>query len=152
VGPPDWQNIRRIAYDISTATVGLRQSLIKDMFDIGAVTPMKSQCDSLCQELNQILDLPTGDIEGEMITTVSNALDATLDLQARVALLIETAGKLRGKTSVPDRAALEEEWTKRRKKAMSVSRTSAGMLDALVEVIDLLDGEDQSDAGTGEVG
>jgi len=152
VGPPDWQNIRRIAYDISTATVGLRQSLIKDMFDIGAVTPMKSQCDSLCQELNQILDLPTGDIEGEMITTVSNALDATLDLQARVALLIETADKLRGKTSVPDRAALEEEWTKRRKKTISVSRTSAGMLDALVEVIDLLGGEDQSDAGTGEVG
>jgi len=122
------------------------------MFDIGAVTPMKSQCDSLCQELNQILDLPTGDIEGEMITTVSNALDATLDLQARVALLIETADKLRGKTSVPDRAALEEEWTKRRKKTISVSRTSAGMLDALVEVIDLLGGEDQSDAGTGEVG
>ncbi len=152
MGPPDWQNIRRIAYDISTATVGLRQSLIKDMFDIGAVTPMKSQCDSLCQELNQILDLPTGDIEGEMITTVSNALDATLDLQARVALLIETADKLRGKTSVPDRAALEEEWTKRRKKTISVSRTSAGMLDALVEVIDLLGGEDQSDAGTGEVG
>ncbi len=69
MGPPDWQNIRRIAYDISTATVGLRQSLIKDMFDIGAVTPMKSQCDSLCQELNQILDLPTGDKEDNISIT-----------------------------------------------------------------------------------
>jgi hypothetical protein len=152
VAPPDWQNIRRIADEISAATVGLRQSLIKNMFDIGDVTPMKSQCDRLCQELNQILDLPTEYIESEMITTVSNALDATLDLQARVALLIETAGKLAGKASVPDRAALEEEWTKRRKKIISVSRTSAGMLDALVEVIDLLGGEGQSDAGMGELG
>lgn len=137
VGRPDWREIRRLADDLSSATPLLRESLIKNDFNKGPLSPVKDQCEQICLALNKVLELPRKSIDGDMATTVSQAMDAAMDLKGQLATLINIANSLANNPSVRDRVELQKNWFKLGKKTISVSRSTAALLSALVEIIDL---------------
>ena len=114
----------------------MRESLIKNDFDKGPLGPVKDQCETICLALNEILELPQGTVDGDMTTTVSQTMDAAIDLKGQLATLINIATSLADDPSVRDRVELEKNWFKLSKKTITVSRSTAALLRSLVEIID----------------
>ena len=137
MGRPDWPEIRRLASELSTATASLRQSLIKNDFDIGPLIPVKEQCESICLALNEVLELPLGEVDGDMTTTVTQAMDAAMDLKGQLATLINIGTSLTDNPGVKDRVELEKSWFRCSRKAIPASRGTASMLQTLVQIIGL---------------
>jgi hypothetical protein len=149
VGRPDWPKIRRLANELIPATASVRRSLIENDFDVGLLIPAKDWCVSIGLAFNEVLELPLGEVDGDMTTTVSQALGITLDLEGPLVTLIDIGTELTGDLTVRARVELKESWFNCRKTAITASLSAASMLHALVEIIDLLPPQSGDDTGAG---
>jgi hypothetical protein len=140
-----------VAGELGAATVRLRASLIEKDFEIGSLTPLRDQCVTFCLTLNEILDLPLGDVEVEMTSTVSLVMDTLMELKGYLTTLSDVAAQLAADPGVTDRVELQMSWFRCSREAIDVSRSSARFLDALAKSIDLEEpgAEGSADADTG---
>jgi hypothetical protein len=146
VDAPDWPDIRRVANELSAATVNVRQSLIQNEYEAGELIPVRAKCITFCLTLNEVLELPINAVDAEMRTTVANAMDAAMDLKGGLSLLIDISKELVRQPGVNDRVALQEEWKRRSEITYKSSLDDARLLDALVDAIDLQTSGAQSGA------
>jgi hypothetical protein len=115
------------------------------------LTPLRDQCVTFCLTLNEILDLPLGDVEVEMTSTVSLVMDTLMELKGYLTTLSDVAAQLAADPGVTDRVELQMSWFRCSREAIDVSRSSARFLDALAKSIDLEEpgAEGSADADTG---
>jgi hypothetical protein len=134
-GSPSWQEISGKAAQLSAATSSMREKLIKNDFESGFLKPVKDQCKKICLDLNKKLELLGNADDSIMKATATNAMEATMDLEGLLDLLIDIADTLNNDPSVADRLELKRNWPNAKKEAISVSRSTAALLDALVKII-----------------
>ena len=143
---PNWPEISRLANELSSATAGLRESLIKNNYEVGLLLPIEIQCTDLGLALNNVLEQPPGAVDDEMTITVRNAYDVVYEFRGQLTILIEIADSLAGRPRIKDRLELEDNWFKRARKVTAASRGTDKSLRGLIEIIGLRAHEQGGDA------